>query len=583
MSPRVLTLIAALVLVGCPEEPESPSTSVDATVDATADQIDDTSTDVADTNGSSDATVDVVDASGPDGVDASADTHLDAEDTQGGADASDTSAADTQDASDAMADGGQDASAGDATADSDTTMVADSTSDGETMSGSDTTSGSDTADTQTGADTATSDASADVADATDTSTADASTVDVQTDLMPADGALGDSSTSLSCSSPGAFLIAGDSWTDISASLIAGTDTTPYAITLSDQTLHLCPGTYFATVSTSGTSVIEGNTATLNAGGTAPVVTVTGGQLAASDVTLTGGAASQGGGMYVTGGTVTLTGVVVTGNTSTGDGGGLWADGATIAVDDSVIHDNEATGNGGGVALTNGSTLTCTSSTSAVEAGIYGNTAADGGNALVDGSTLTLAVCDFGAKGSAGDGDPVDILTWNGSTGEHYLAGADASGTCTAAGCGTSQWTNQDEEWLEWDWTTGSKGIIAWDNKQPVRFETVYYTLRLKAPGNTCDATLRMLVEGVIVGSTAATTINYAETYLTLSGLDLVLPGLGEKITLEVATTCPNGPVAVETLTIDNDSLLDFYNHWGTAKAFSAGFGPPTAFKFTPEL
>jgi predicted outer membrane repeat protein len=66
------------------------------------------------------------------------------------------------------------------------------------------------------------------------------------------------------------------------------------------------------------------------------------------VTLTGGVAENGGGIYVSGGGVDLDAVIVVGNTATGDGGGLWASGGDVRVRDSRFEDNVAGGDGGGL-------------------------------------------------------------------------------------------------------------------------------------------------------------------------------------------------------------------------------------------
>ncbi|HAP75964.1 MAG TPA: hypothetical protein DCR14_07775 [Acidimicrobiaceae bacterium] len=68
------------------------------------------------------------------------------------------------------------------------------------------------------------------------------------------------------------------------------------------------------------------------------------------LTITDGDANIGGGLVNFDENLTLDGVVVTGNTATGDGGGLWLDGfnMTVTIRDSVISGNSATDDGGGI-------------------------------------------------------------------------------------------------------------------------------------------------------------------------------------------------------------------------------------------
>ncbi len=70
----------------------------------------------------------------------------------------------------------------------------------------------------------------------------------------------------------------------------------------------------------------------------------------SGLTLTGGNANIGAGMVNFDEDLTLDGVTITGNTSTGDGGGLWADGFSmdLTIRNSIISGNTSGNDGGGI-------------------------------------------------------------------------------------------------------------------------------------------------------------------------------------------------------------------------------------------
>ncbi|MEZ6131694.1 MAG: Calx-beta domain-containing protein [Planctomycetaceae bacterium] len=126
-----------------------------------------------------------------------------------------------------------------------------------------------------------------------------------------------------------------------------------------------------------------------------VFEVAAGNVSLSDVTITGGNAIQGAGLFVNSGqTLNLDNVMVTGNTATGaaatdGGGGIYNAGGTLNISDSTITANFATGtsgSGGGIFSTDG-IVTLSNSTISL------NTAnrAGGGIELVEGSALLTSV------------------------------------------------------------------------------------------------------------------------------------------------------------------------------------------------
>ena len=96
-------------------------------------------------------------------------------------------------------------------------------------------------------------------------------------------------------------------------------------------------------------------------------------------TVTGGVITGGnglyGGVYADGGTFTMDGGTISGNTAEYGGGGVYADGGTFTMDGGTISGNTAEYGGGGVYVSGG-TFTMNSGT------ISGNTAADGGGVCV---------------------------------------------------------------------------------------------------------------------------------------------------------------------------------------------------------
>ena len=145
----------------------------------------------------------------------------------------------------------------------------------------------------------------------------------------------------------------------------------------------------------------------------------------SGLTITGGSTSgDGGGLYNDGGIVTLTSVTLVSNlaavvgggifntrrgtitispctisgNSASSGGGIYNDDGTINMTDVTVSGNSASGQGGGVSNTGRGTITITTCS------ISGNTAAGGGGGVYnDGGTLTLAAVTVSRNSASGQG------------------------------------------------------------------------------------------------------------------------------------------------------------------------------------
>lgn len=150
--------------------------------------------------------------------------------------------------------------------------------------------------------------------------------------------------------------------------------------------------------------VEGHGARLDGEGQERVLTVQGGDLTVVDATVTGGAASTGGGVSLEAGTVTLVGATVTGNTAD-LGGGVYNRDGRLWLADSTITGNHALA-GGGVyqraTSPEGSTVwvlggSLAGNTANHEGGAIASVADEGGNASVvlEGATVTANVAERG--------------------------------------------------------------------------------------------------------------------------------------------------------------------------------------------
>ncbi len=138
------------------------------------------------------------------------------------------------------------------------------------------------------------------------------------------------------------------------------------------------------------------------GGT--TVFVTSGTIAISGLTIEDGGGSDGGGIY-NNGTLSLSGDVITGNSSAPDyGGGLYnASGGVATISDTTISGNSASDYGGGIYNSSGGTVTVDNST------VSGNSAgAFGGGILNDGALTVADSTIFGNSVGSGGGGGIEM-------------------------------------------------------------------------------------------------------------------------------------------------------------------------------
>lgn len=175
-------------------------------------------------------------------------------------------------------------------------------------------------------------------------------------------------------------------------------------------------------------VIENNTVTgtTSTSGRGGGLYVSGGTVTLSDGEIRGNQAKDGGGAYTTGSSsyFNLNGGRISGNTATGDGGGMYvASSSKPTITGGTITGNKADGNGGGIYVASG--------TAAVSGGeITNNEAVGGGGAYIAGGTVTMS--DGGiADNRAANGGGVYTT---GSTGKFILDNGSITGN-TATGNG----------------------------------------------------------------------------------------------------------------------------------------------------
>ena len=166
--------------------------------------------------------------------------------------------------------------------------------------------------------------------------------------------------------------------------------------------HLAPSLgalEFSNASTAEAIVGPDAGLTISGGGTSRVILVDSGVTAdLNGLTLTGGFATNGAGLYNAGGTTTLFNVTISGNSASDSGGGLFTTaGGTTTLTEAVVSGNTATNNGGGLATMTGSTTVLNDSTNVS----YNTAGVNGGGMYNDGGTLALDTCTVSGN-SAGD-------------------------------------------------------------------------------------------------------------------------------------------------------------------------------------
>ncbi len=223
-------------------------------------------------------------------------------------------------------------------------------------------------------------------------------------------------------------------------------TTPYAVTLG-QPIPLTQGITISGAGARTTKIAGNRTSEIFDAGTATPLT---GTLTISGVTITGGGGTQSAGALLldsgNGATVDLNGDALSANTAISEGGAIQLLSSTLNIDDSTIGPSNVAGTttsqgNGGAIYNGGGTLTITNST------ISGNSAIDGGlgGAIFSASTTSLSSATVafnsvtGAGATGGDIDSVgvaaatltDTIIADGTA--PGPGDADCSGTITSAG------------------------------------------------------------------------------------------------------------------------------------------------------
>ncbi|MHC4213628.1 MAG: BACON domain-containing protein [Planctomycetota bacterium] len=139
------------------------------------------------------------------------------------------------------------------------------------------------------------------------------------------------------------------------------------------------------------------------------------------LTITGGSADVGGGIYCDGTSPTIKRCVVSGNNATSYGGGIYADNGSAIVSNCVFRDNSCDWIGGGLILYN-----CTDAR-LVNSIIAGNSATYGGGLEVTDSGVVIGGCTF-SDNSATMGGAVDVYGSSNASISNSIFWGDSAGT-----------------------------------------------------------------------------------------------------------------------------------------------------------
>ena len=181
--------------------------------------------------------------------------------------------------------------------------------------------------------------------------------------------------------------------------------------LQPTTIALTAGPLAITAGTAATITgFAANRLTIDGGGHGPVFAVYGGSATLSGMTITGGKADRGGGLWNDGGTVSLSDVTITGNTAA-EGGGLATISGSATLTQCTISGNLATVTGGGLYCGSGGQIMSSYDT------IRGNTAttSGGGVSVAAGGSASINSGTVAGNRTSGVGGGV-YTTGGGTTG-----------------------------------------------------------------------------------------------------------------------------------------------------------------------
>ena len=357
----------------------------------------------------------------------------------------------------------------------------------------------------------------------------------------------------------------------------------------------CDGTITlaGTPFTVATSVIldgTGHSVTFDGAGLSGVFVVGPGvSLTMTNLTITGGAAVEGGGIYTNGGDIILNaGATITGNTATDsgggvyltgagssltlnagatitgntaqDGGGIASEGGTVTVQGGAdILGNTATGNGGGI-FNDGGMLTITGSGTTI-GGAAANTAQNGGGVYSIGASASVVLsggADVIGNTAAGSGGGIyndaGALTITGgatvsdnSAGIHgggilnlsgaltITAGAAISGNSTTTGNGGGLYNNGGPATIE-------DGATLTDNHAGQYGGGIY---------NRGGATMTIAGSGTLIGGASGNTASYGGGVYNYGAASIVIISGGADVSGNAATVGHGGGIYnhLSTLTI----------------------------------
>jgi CSLREA domain-containing protein len=180
----------------------------------------------------------------------------------------------------------------------------------------------------------------------------------------------------------------------------GADTVSFDAGLAGGTINLNAGLGQLVISQSATVTgLGANLLKINAGGNSRVLHITGGTVGVSGLTLTGGNASQGGGLLSeAAATTTITAMAIEGNTATSAtnaGGGIWAAGILNVFASTISSNTAPSGRGGGIHATG---ITAIASST-----ISGNSAGGHGGGLIHMGLSTVSIFQSTITGNTAGG------------------------------------------------------------------------------------------------------------------------------------------------------------------------------------
>jgi hypothetical protein len=167
----------------------------------------------------------------------------------------------------------------------------------------------------------------------------------------------------------------------------------------------------------GTFTMSGGTISGNAASYGGGVDVSGGAFTMSGGTIGGNSASNGGGVYVSGGTFTMEGGAVGGNSASSFGGGVYVEGGAFTMSGGTVGDNSASSSGGGgvyVAASGAFTMSggTIGGNSAVSTAV---SSSGGGGVRVAGGAFTMNGGSIGGNAASGNGGGGGVYVNSGGT------------------------------------------------------------------------------------------------------------------------------------------------------------------------